>query len=55
MFGVCIIFLEVILVKILLSSANKLDGEIAFSGRSLMWIRNNIGPRTVPWDTPLVV
>ena len=40
--------------KILLSSAKRLRGDITFSGRSFINIRNKIGPRTDPCGTPLV-
>ena len=34
------------------SSANSLTCELIFSGRSFMYNKNKIGPRTEPWGTP---
>ena len=34
------------------SSANSRTDELTQSGRSLMWHKNMIGPKTVPWGTP---
>ena len=34
------------------SSANNLTSEWMFSGRSLIYKRNKIGPKTEPWGTP---
>ena len=34
------------------SSANKRNCDWTFSGKSLMYSKNNIGPRTYPWGTP---
>ena len=34
------------------SLENSLTDDVTLSGRSLMWHRNRIGPKTVPWGTP---
>ena len=34
------------------SSANNRIFDLVLSGRSLMFIKNSIGPRTEPWGTP---
>ena len=36
----------------MVSPANSLTCEVIFSGRSFMYSRNKIGPRTEPWGTP---
>ena len=34
------------------SSANRWTWELTEEGRSLIWQRRRVGPRTVPWETP---
>ena len=34
------------------SSAKSLTWDDTTSGRSLIWIKNKSGPKTVPWGTP---
>jgi len=36
------------------SSANKLQDDDTQSSKSLMYTKNNNGPKTVPWGTPLI-
>ena len=45
-------FLLVTVKYTAVSSANSLTCEVIFSGRSFMYSRNKIGPRTEPWGTP---
>ena len=42
------------LTEALKSSAKSLMVEFMLSAMSLMYIKNNVGPRTVPWGTPEV-
>ena len=35
-----------------MSSANNLGFDAKFPDKSLIWIKNNSGPRSEPWETP---
>ena len=45
-------FLLVTVKYTAVSSTNSLNCEVIFTGRTFMYSRNKIGPRTEPWGTP---
>ena len=40
--------------KRVVSSAKSRENKAVHNGRSLIYLRNNIGPRIEPWGTPIV-